>query len=128
MEGRQWYESDIDGSPDLPLTGGLVLPPIKQGIVVQQSNLWVSQQAIRLVAVQYRKELVELRWSSAPPSSAVLPRSDLQRATKLHENDEIFRQDRDQIVSTLLRVLQALPMTLVGECDVGLNPSHTVQL
>ncbi|KAL1413458.1 hypothetical protein Q8F55_001225 [Vanrija albida] len=102
------------GTPDLPLAVNALLSPVKQGIVVQQSNLYVSQQAIRLVAVQYRRDLVDLRWSAAPPPSAVIPRSDVLAVHKLHDNERAFWVNRDQIVSTLLRVLQALPLELVA--------------
>ncbi|WOO77137.1 uncharacterized protein LOC62_01G000728 [Vanrija pseudolonga] len=95
-------------TPDTPVATS------KQGIVVQQSNIWVTQQAIRLVAVQYRRELVDLRWSAAPPPNAVVPRSDILAVHKLHENERAFLASRDLIVGTLLSVLQALPLELVA--------------
>lgn len=93
--------------------------------MVQQSNIWVSQQAIRLVAVQYRRQLVDLRWSAAPPPSAVIPRSDMLAVHKLHENECAFLASRDQIVGTLLSVLQALPMELVGEWACHCSATNT---
>lgn len=68
----------------------------QHGIGVQQSNLYVSQQAIRLVAIQYRKDLLDLR-----------------EFGPVNESD--FRAERDDVLSTLLRVLRALPMELMGE-------------
>lgn len=47
----------------------------------------------------------------------VLPRGDKLRAIKLRQNEDTFQQQRDHILSTLLRVLQALPMQLIGECQ-----------
>jgi hypothetical protein len=124
-----WLALNLDaeiGSPDLPL--GSVntpagLPPLKQGIGVQQSNLWITQLAIRLVAVQYRKELVDMRWATPDAAAAVatdpanpdvLARRPGFRAAKLRENEESFRDDRDHILSSLLRILQALPMDQIG--------------
>ncbi|GMK56132.1 hypothetical protein CspeluHIS016_0211880 [Cutaneotrichosporon spelunceum] len=95
------------------------LSPLKQGIGVQQSNLWITQLAIRLVAVQHRKALLDLRWAtpeaaaliaSDPRNPDVVPRRAGFREAKLQENENKFREDRDHILTSLLRVLQALPM------------------
>ncbi len=129
LDCPSWLALNLDaeiGSPDLPL--GSVntpagLPPLKQGIGVQQSNLWITQLAIRLVAVQYRKELVDMRWATPAAAAAlaadpanpdVLGRRPGFRAAKLRENEESFRDDRDHILSSLLRILQALPMDQIG--------------
>ncbi|CAK9781805.1 unnamed protein product [Cutaneotrichosporon oleaginosum] len=124
-----WLSLQVDreiGSPDLT-SGGVSTPvnltAVEQGIGVQQANLWISQLAIRLLACQYRKELVALRWatpeaaalvSTDPRNPDVIPRRTGFREAKLRENEEIFRDDRDHILSTLLRVLQALPIDQIA--------------
>lgn len=102
------------------------LSPLKHGIGIQQSNLWITQLSIRLVAVQYRKELVDLRWTTQSTNPAVLPRTDAFRQAKLRENELSFRDDRDHILSSLLRILQALPIHLIGEfkLNAGVARAH----
>lgn len=89
------------------------------GIMVQQSNLYVTQQAMRLIAVQYRRDLVQLRWQSPavpwPDNHSAPVYSDDYRKAKLRQNDATFRKARDLVMCNMLKVLRALPIELIGE-------------
>ncbi|KAL1406688.1 hypothetical protein Q8F55_008394 [Vanrija albida] len=88
------------------------------GVMVQQSNLYVTQQAMRLVAVQYRRDLVQMRWQSPtvpwPDNHSAPIYSDEYRAAKLRQNEATFRKARDLVMSNLLKVLRALPIELIA--------------
>lgn len=88
---------------------------VKDGVLVQQANIYVTQQMVRYIVMQYREELGVLL------DQEVGQGNDHDRPKGYEAGRSLFSdEDKDQIASDLLMILSKIPLEVIAVNTVSL--------
>ncbi|KAK8865773.1 hypothetical protein IAR55_000920 [Kwoniella newhampshirensis] len=93
--------------------------------LVQQANIYVSQQFVRYTIIQYREELAVLQsaeeasrqaWSGTQPANPPRFTSDALRGNRSagHRLNRSYQEERDGVIIDLLAILQKIPLKVLA--------------
>lgn len=87
---------------------------VKDAYLVQQGNIYPTQQMARCLALQYKEELHKLQEQEELASMAS---GGLQRNGRIERSDT-WMEEKDQVASDLLGILQKIPIQVIGEVSL----------
>jgi hypothetical protein len=93
---------------------------VKDGFLVQQANIYVTQQMVRYIVLQYREELGLLQDKELQLDDSELPGAISRRRASLARRPGFTDEDKDQIANDLLTVLSKIRMEVVAINSVAL--------
>ncbi|ODO07311.1 hypothetical protein L198_00890 [Cryptococcus wingfieldii CBS 7118] len=90
---------------------------VKDYYLVQQANIYVTQQLVRFIIIQYRDELLEhqeIEQRQVDPND-IARREEIKRSVKEGSQDE-----REQVVVDLLSILRKIPIKVLAVNSISL--------
>ncbi|EAL22187.1 hypothetical protein CNBC3250 [Cryptococcus deneoformans B-3501A] len=82
---------------------------VKDFYLVQQANIYVTQQLVRFIIIQYREELLEIQQDEAHHGLDLAQREAMKRSIREQTQDE-----KDEVVVDMLSILQKIPIQVLA--------------
>ncbi|OWZ79736.1 hypothetical protein C366_01792 [Cryptococcus neoformans Tu401-1] len=81
----------------------------KDFYLVQQANIYITQQLVRFTIIQYREELLKIQQDEAHQELDLAQREAMKRSIREQAQDE-----RDEVVVDMLSILQKIPIQVLA--------------
>ncbi|ADV21200.1 hypothetical protein CNC03930 [Cryptococcus gattii WM276] len=82
---------------------------VKDFYLVQQANIYITQQLVRFTIIQYREELLESQQDDVHHELDLAQRETMKRSIREQAQDE-----RDEVVVDMLSILQKIPIQVLA--------------
>ncbi|KJD99484.1 hypothetical protein I311_06945 [Cryptococcus gattii NT-10] len=82
---------------------------VKDFYLVQQANIYITQQLVRFTIIQYREDLLEIQLDDMHHELDLAQRETMKRSIREQAQDE-----RDEVVVDMLSILQKIPIQVLA--------------
>ncbi|ORX36247.1 hypothetical protein BD324DRAFT_651487 [Kockovaella imperatae] len=89
---------------------GAPVPQPKRQYIIQQANIYITQQCVRMMGLQYREQLQGLRFAERERSGPFMASLQAKRQREI----AMYRDEQFTVLSYLLRILNSLPHELIA--------------